>query len=119
MNTLALNVGTFCGPGPLGLCNRSADQAPGIFNNVISMIIGIMSVIAGIWFIFILVTGAVSLITSAGDKQAVEAARNRVTTGLIGLVIVIAAIFILDLVGGLIGIDILNPAEFIIGTATP
>ena len=70
--------------------------------------------IAAIWFTFSLVTGAISIISSGGDKAKVAEARARIVTALIGLVVIIAAIFIVELIGTLIGFDlILNPGEFI------
>lgn len=115
MDKIALNLGSFCGQGPLGLCDRTdGSESAGIFNNVISTAVAVMSIIAAIWFIFVLITGAVALITSEGDAKAVESSKKKVTTGLIGLVVVIAAIFLIDLVGTILGINILNPAEFIL-----
>ncbi len=68
-----------------------------------------MTIIAIIWFIFVLITGAISMIGAGGDKAQVENARKRITTGLIGLVVVVIAIFLVDLIGNLLGIEnILN-----------
>jgi len=78
------------------------------FSNFLSMTIGVLTVVAIIWFIFTLITGAISIISSGGDKQALESARKKITTGLIGIVIVIAAVFIIDLVGTIFGIEFLN-----------
>jgi hypothetical protein len=73
-----------------------------------------MTIIAAIWFTFNLITGAISIITSGGDKVKVTEARSRITMGLVGLVIIIAAMFIIELIGTLIGFDlVLNPAGFI------
>lgn len=106
--------GIFEGIGPLGLENRAATEAPTLFNTFISSAIGLMTMIAAIWFIFTLVTGAIGIISSGGDKAKVAEARSRITTGLIGLVILISAVFIVELIGTLIGFNlILNPAEFI------
>jgi hypothetical protein len=102
------------GIGPLGLQNRSATLAPTLFNTFISTAIGLMTIIAAIWFTFNLITGAISIITSGGDKVKVTEARSRITMGLVGLVIIIAAMFIIELIGTLIGFDlVLNPAGFI------
>jgi uncharacterized membrane protein len=47
--------------------------------------------------------------TSGGDKTAIESARKRIVNGIVGLVLVVAAIFAIRLIGYLIGIpDILN-----------
>lgn len=109
------NLGEFEGFGMLGLEGRHPGEAPGIFNAVLSGIIGVMTIVAGIYFIFLFLTGGIQYITSGGDKAAAEAARGRITSGVIGLVIVVVAVFIIDVIGAILGFDILNPAEFILG----
>ena len=106
--------GFFEGIGPLGLQNRAASDAPTLFNTFISNVIGILTIVAAIWFTFTLISGAISVITSGGDKNKIAEARGRIMMGLVGLVIVIVSIFLIELIGTLIGFDlILNPAEFI------
>ncbi|PIZ46868.1 hypothetical protein COY29_05905, partial [Candidatus Woesebacteria bacterium CG_4_10_14_0_2_um_filter_39_14] len=98
----------FKGFGPLGNVTSSI-EAIKTLSKFISSTIGIMTIVAILWFIFVLVTGAIGIINAGGDKAALETAKKKITTGLIGLVIVIATIFIVSLVGRLIGIpDILN-----------
>jgi len=97
--------GGFQGFGPLGNPGGSGID---IFSNFISSVIGLLTIIAVIWFIFVLITGAIGMISAGGDKAQLESARKRITSGLIGLVVVISAVFILDFVGFLFGIDILN-----------
>lgn len=94
---------TYAG-GPLSLMDR-----------VISIIIGIMTIVAFIYFLFILFSGAIAVMSAGGDKARVAEARGRITSGLIGLVVVVAAMFIVDLIANLIGINILNPGEVILG----
>ena len=102
--------GGFSGFGPLG----SGENAPATFNKFLSSTVGIMTIIAIIWFIFVFIGGAIGIISSGGDKAALEAARKKITTGIIGIVVVVAAVFIIDLIGNLIGIpNILNPAELL------
>lgn len=105
--------GFFQGLGKLGLENKSPKDALGIFSGFISSAIGLMTIIAIIWFIFVLISGAIGIITAGGDKTAIESAKKRITTGVIGLVVVIAAIFIVDLIGFLIGINILDIQELV------
>lgn len=95
------NLGDINGIGPLG---TPGSDAPSLFAKFLSSAIGLMTVIAFIWFLFLLITGAIAFMTAGGDKMALENARKRITTGLIGLVIVIAAIFIMDLIATLLGI---------------
>ena len=104
----------FKGFGKLGLENESAFNADSIFTKFISSAIGLITVIAIIWFIFIFLTGAIGIISSGGDKNSNEAARKKISSGIIGLVVVVLGIFIIKLIGTLIGLpDILNfPAMF-------
>lgn len=96
----------FTGFGPLG---NPGDQAISIFSKFLSSVIGLMTIIAVIWFIFVFVTGAISIINAGGDKALLETAKKKITTGVIGLVATIASMFIIKLIGYLIGIpDILN-----------
>lgn len=105
--------GGFQGIGPLGLQGKSASEAPSLFNTALSTVIGVMTIVAFIWFTFQFIIGAIRIITSGGDKAALEGARKQITTGLIGLVVVVAAIFILDLIGSLIGVQLLGGGQFI------
>ena len=78
------------------------------FDKILSVVVAVITVIAGLWFLFILVIGGIGIITAADNKQALEDARKKITTGLIGLVVVIASIFLVDLIGRIIGLNILN-----------
>jgi hypothetical protein len=98
--------GGFKGFGPLGE-NQGASSI-NTLTSIISTAVGVMTIVAIIWFIFTFITGAIGIIGSGGDKQALESARKKITTGLIGLVVVIAALFILDLIGTLFGIKFLD-----------
>jgi len=104
----------FRGFGSLGLEGASAGGAGTVFNTFISTAIGVMTIIAFIWFVFTLFIGAYGVMSSGGDKQALEAAKKKITTGLIGIVLIISAIFLFQLVGYILGIpNILNPGEMI------
>ena len=116
MNELAassIDFGPLRGYGTLGLEGAgSGSGALNIFAGFISTAIGLMTIIAIIWFVFVFFTGAIGIITAGGDKQAMEGARKRITTGIIGLVVTIAAIFVIKLVGTLVGVpNILNISQ--------
>src|SRR3972149_7006551 len=85
-----------------------------VLAQVLSSTIGLLTVVAALFFMFILITGAIGIISSGGDKGAFEDARRKMTTGAIGLVVVIAAMFIMDIITTLLGIrNILNIGEMI------
>lgn len=92
----------FKGIGEGALANPEGSGI-GTFSKFISSTIGLMTIIAIIWFIFTFFIGAIGIITAGGDKQALESARKKITTGIIGFVVVIAAVFVLDLIGTLLG----------------
>jgi hypothetical protein len=99
--------GGFTGFGPLGL--EGGESAPAVFTKFLSSTIGLMTIIAIIWFVFLMIMGAIGIISSGGDKASLESARKRITTGIIGFVVVVAAIFIVQLIGRFIGIpDLLD-----------
>lgn len=102
-------AGGFKGFGKLGLQNELPTNADMIFSQFISSAIGLMTLIAIIWFVFLLIIGSYGIMNAGGDKQALETARKKIINGLIGLVVCIFGIFLIRLVGYLIGIpEILN-----------
>ncbi len=98
----------FRGQGSLGLEGKSSVESLAVFNKFLSSAIGIITIIGAIWFVFLFLTGAIAILSSGGDKQKVAEARNKITTGMVGLVVIIAGVFLIDLFGKLIGLDILN-----------
>jgi len=102
------------GIGKLGLEGEDAANAPSIFNNIISVAIGIITIVAFIWFLFKLITAAIAIMSAGSDKQALENAKNNITMAIIGLVVTVAAIFLADLIGNILGIEnLLNPADLL------
>jgi hypothetical protein len=86
-----------------------------LLNNTISATIGFITAVAGIWFLYLLITGAIGVMTAGGNKGQIEEARSKIFTAIIGLIIVVAAIFIVELLGTFLGFDIKNPAQIISG----
>jgi len=122
MNLLAQNPHNIGSPingiGPLG-GPTATNNAFDTFNNVLTLAVGVITVIASIWFLFILITGALGVMSAGGDKGKIEENRQKLFTGIIGLIIIISALFIANIVGTVIGINILNPGgilESISGT---
>ena len=68
------------------------------FNDLITLALNFVFIVAAVAFFFMFVLGGIAWITSGGDKGKTEAARNRITAGLVGLIIVFAAWAILSLV---------------------
>ncbi len=115
MTNLLADIPLYPGGGLKGPGNGPLDNPIGsggavtVFSKFISAVIGVTTIVAIIWAIFSIITGAISIISSGGDKQALESARRRITMGIIGLVVVLVALVIIEFVGSLLGLTgILN-----------
>lgn len=71
---------------------------------LISSLIAITLIIAGILTFAFLVWGGVEWLTSGGDKGRTENARNRITAALVGLAIVAASYAIMQLIQNFFGL---------------
>jgi len=92
----------YTGFGPLGLEGDTPYDLT--FQSFISTSIGLISIIALIWFVFIITTSGIAHMNAGADQKATEAARKRITNGLVGLLITIFGIFLLRLVGQIFNI---------------
>jgi len=107
-------IGGNDGFGPWGnLGSQGIKEAAGAFANIISRIIGIMTIIAGIWFIFQFIIGAYSYITTGGDQQKMTNATKKITSALIGLIVIVTAYAVISLLGELLGFNFLNVEQLI------
>lgn len=112
MNQEGIPVGGFTLPGPLGQVGDGTGAAVTL-EGIISTAIGVMTIIAFIWFVIQFFIAAVQIIGSGGDKAALTSARSKLSTSVIGLIVVIGAIFFIELVGTILGLDILSLADLI------
>lgn len=112
------SLGPIRGIGPLGLEGKASSEGQEVFVQIISNIVGFLTVVAIIWFVFQFILGAMSWITSGGDAKAVESAKGKLTNAIVGIVIILVAMVIMSAIGALLGIDIFNLGEFIT-TLTP
>jgi hypothetical protein len=95
----------------------SANSASGLtalqnLETLLSTIIGFITILAGLFFIFNFVTAALNWV-SVGESSKVEKARDKMTQSAIGLVVVIISYALIGVIGSVIGINILTPAALI------
>lgn len=93
-------------PPALGSAGRGGGGS--IVGGIVSGIVGIFIILAFILSLFQVITGGIQWATSGDDKSGLEAARNKITHGIVGLIIVAAAWAIFTLVGNFLGLDIKN-----------
>ncbi len=78
------------------------------FQTIIPNFITLTLVVGSLIFVFILLTGAISWISSGGDPKAVEGARSRVTHALIGIIILFSVFAVIKLIEAFFGLKILT-----------
>ncbi|MGB9706518.1 MAG: hypothetical protein ACPLXP_00375 [Microgenomates group bacterium] len=105
--------GTGLGPWSYLFGFKDVSKAAGVFTGIISNIIGVMTIVAGIWFIFQFIIGGYSYMIAGGDPQKMGQATQKITSALIGLVVIVAAYAIISLLGELLGFKFLNLAPLI------
>ncbi|MEK7163967.1 MAG: hypothetical protein AAB768_02365 [Patescibacteria group bacterium] len=116
----------FQGLGPLG-----GETSPGIyqiftgatagikFNRFFSISVGVMTVVAGIWFMIQIFLAGIEWLSSSGEKQAVQNAQKKISHSIIGLLIVVISFGLMVTIGNIFGINLLAPGNIIYHLLTP
>jgi hypothetical protein len=73
---------------------------------LISRVISVAFILAGILTFALLVMGGIEWLTSGGDKAKTESARNRITAAIVGLAIVAASWALMKLIAYFFGVDV-------------
>lgn len=85
-----------------GVVQTLLDSPAGWVGKILPYIFGI----AGIVLLFMLITSGYQMMVSKGDPKAMEMAKNRITTSIIGIVIMLFSFFIVRIIGDFFGIQI-------------
>ena len=85
---------------------------------IIENIIKLLAPAAGIAFVIMLLFGGYQFMTSGGDPKAVGAARGTLTYAVIGIILVVSAWLILQLVGNITGANV-TTIELDVPVSTP
>lgn len=78
---------------------------------IVSNVLALLTTIGGLVFIIYFLLGAIAWISSGGDTSKVSKARDQMIQGALGLIVLVAMYAIVGLVGSIVGIDVLNPAQ--------
>lgn len=114
MKILALELGNIGGEGLGPFGNAPGDGLTGI-TGMVSSIIGIMTIAAGIWFLFQFIIGGFNWINAGGDKAKLQTSKDRLTNSMIGLIVVSAGWAVLALAGTFLNVDftVSNPGAIL------
>ncbi len=76
---------------------------------VISQVIGVLTIVAVLYFVIQIILAGYAFISSEGDPKKIEMSRKRLTEGVLGITIVVVAVGLGSLLANLAGIpNILN-----------
>ena len=78
------------------------------FPAMLTAIMNIVLTIGVVAVLFYLIWGGIEYITSGGDKGKTEGARNKITSAIVGLIILVSAWAILQFVQNLLNINIIT-----------
>ncbi len=102
------------GQGPLN-CITSGANAVDAIARITTTIIGFITLVGTVYFIFQFIIGAIEWISASGDKSRLTKAQDRITHALTGIIILVSAYAVVALIGTLLGFDpfLTNPIEII------
>lgn len=102
-------------PISAGINNPTSFQNVSL-GNIPQFLVTLLIVVGVIIAVVFLIYGGIKWILSGGDEKQVEGARNHIVAAIIGLIIVIGAFVILNVVFQILGIGNLNLKELKIPT---
>ena len=122
MITKALAAECIKGLGPFGnFCEEAAtitggpEQGAAVLgkiSNIISRLLGVVTIVAFLWFLLQFISGAFAWLNSGGDEGKLVEARNRITNAGLGLILVVGVMAIMGLVQSFFGINFLDLESF-------
>ena len=117
-NAAPIDVCKIKGGGPFGFetVDVSKAETSTQLSSILSTIVTTLTIVGGLAFVIYFTLGGLKWLTAGGDKTKVSEAQTQMTQGVIGLVAMVAGLFIVGLVGGVLGIDFLNPFKTLFGT---
>lgn len=83
-----------------------ADKNLSSINGIINTLVPIIITIAGLILFIMLIAGGFQMLTSASNPEAAKAGQQRITTALVGFLIIFAAYWIVQIVEIVLGINI-------------
>lgn len=90
---------------------NSLNPAPGLssYGVLVNFLTQNAFMIAGVICLFLLISGGFQFIVAAGDTKKLEKSRGIIAGALIGLILVVASFWIIEIIGVVTGTSLLNP----------
>jgi len=101
-------------PEPTGIYNPvigpfGTGEGAQIIAELIGRILNLAFMIGGAVLLAMLIVGGIQWMTAGGDKQAVSSAQGRLTSAIIGFIILASAFAIINFIGNILNIEFLQP----------
>jgi len=97
----------------LGIQPVSREESVSQLESIISSIIGFITIVAFIFFVFQVIFAGYSFISAQGDEKKLEAARSKLTNGILGLTLVVIAFGFTAFLARILGLgDVFNLQQF-------
>lgn len=116
------NLGTLDAPSNSfggGIAIQDPTATLSSLETILSVIIGTLTVVASIFFVIFFFLAAFKWQTAGGDAAKVQKARDEMVQGVIGMILIVAAYGIIGIIGSIIGVRFLEPAELIRNMVRP
>ena len=97
---------TLTGPGTVP---TTGVEATSMVEKLISQILGILTIVAVVFFVIQIILAGFGFMSSEGDEKKMETNRMKLTNGVLGLFIVIIALGLGTLISKLLGLN--NPLD--------
>jgi len=95
----------------------SRNSAATNFELLISNVISLLTIVAGIFFLLYFVLGGVNWVNAAGDSGKIQKARDQMIQGVLGMIIIAISYGLLGVIGTFLGINLLHPGSEILKLA--
>lgn len=92
--------------GPQGLDDALGGRID--IGGVLSRALPLVFIFAGVGLLLMLLAGGFTFLTSAGDAKKLEGGKQRLTSAIIGFIIIFAAFWIVQALGIIFNLDAIN-----------
>ena len=96
------------GVGPFQNIPTTTEGIGNKIATVISQVIGLLSIVAIIWFVLQLVLAGITIISAGGNKEKIAETQKRITYSTLGLLVALLATFLIAILSYIFNIDFLN-----------
>ena len=76
---------------------------------LVSLVLGLVTILGGLSLIFYFVLGALNWITAAGDTGKIQKARDQMVQAVVGMIVVVIAYSVIGVIGNFLGLNLLSP----------